>query len=211
MQSFLAGADVEDGQSSSPLALHAKATALYAHAFRLASKYKDGEFNIFCHINPHLSIFFTDQVAYEADLFRLDNYITAFTAKLAFGDDARSEANQHSLVARILARVALIQLHSDEPSGDSRHHDACMAAANSALAVIENLKIDDIKYLDPIMAVSPLLHISLCQQNVSNSFHITFFYSFRTVLDSTRIDWSSFHFRDYESQDDSSTWYFKHT
>ncbi len=87
-------------------------------------------------------------------MLALDDYITSFTAKLQYGDDFRSEADQNSLVARTLARAALIQLYSNSTGNDSRPHDACMAAATSALAVVEHLNVNEFGHLDPIMAVS---------------------------------------------------------
>lgn len=57
------------------------------------------------------------------------------------------------IVARTLARIALIRLHCKHKEREQRSRDACIAAADAALAVVRDMNLGSVVCVDPIMAV----------------------------------------------------------
>lgn len=62
------------------------------------------------------------------------------------------------LVISTLTRGALIRLHDKFIGVDSRSKDACVNAANGILTLLQQVRVSEYLYIDPIMAVSRPLH-----------------------------------------------------
>lgn len=94
------------------------------------------------------------------DVLAFDEVITKFSSTLVpvldLPPQGVTTTSEHIFI-RALARVALIRLHCNFKRQQQRSRDACIAAADSALAVIRELDLSNAKLVDPIMAVRPSL------------------------------------------------------
>ncbi|THH22536.1 hypothetical protein EUX98_g8163 [Antrodiella citrinella] len=153
VQRFLGDGRIVSDPNVATLALRAQASALYARAAWLSSQH-------------------TDQVerqeALHADILAFDECITRFITALtppsqfdpeviASGSGSGSVDVPHThpdlVLIRTLARVALIRLHSCLKNQDQRSRDACVAAADGAAAVVRDLDLPNLRFVDPLMAI----------------------------------------------------------
>ena len=95
-----------------------------------------------------------DKPLFLHEYSRLDNLIAAFINTLPQIQVVTAGESSDTLVACTLARVAVIQLHIPLVAEQERSRDSCVAAANSVVAMVQNLSTNHVGYIDPIMAVS---------------------------------------------------------
>jgi hypothetical protein len=142
----------------SPLALRAKACILFSRASSLASRFDDStslESSFFHAFSSYLSrTDMPNQHAFWREFAALDNLITSFINYLPHLLVISPGDALETLVACTIAQVAVIQLHVRFSKEQAGSRDSCIAAANSILATVQNLNINTLGYLDPIMAVS---------------------------------------------------------
>lgn len=103
-----------------------------------------------------------------ADIIRLDDLIDRFIASLRLPQDAVDpDQARILLVTHTLAHAATIQLHSKFRQPDSPVESKDLAAARTAVNLINNVNLAEMPFLDPILAVSvvPLLHETLSHRN----------------------------------------------
>ncbi|KAF7792786.1 hypothetical protein EIP86_003885 [Pleurotus ostreatoroseus] len=138
-QNFLSVASTADGVSGlTALALRARASVLFSRASLLASQYQDDMPN-------------TNEFWHEFN--KLDSLINAFIT--AFPQViVASRGGRERLVAGTIARVAVIQLHVRFVREQTRSRQRCLMAANEIVTSVQDIKRDNLGFLDPIMAVS---------------------------------------------------------
>ncbi|KAI0090659.1 hypothetical protein BDY19DRAFT_992087 [Irpex rosettiformis] len=139
--SLLNQASLEFSNTSSPPALRAQAATLFSHASRLSSRFDN-------------AMSMTESNAFLTEFNSLDNLITRFTNDLPpVNINNSNDIDAHEiLIASMLSRVAIIQLHHRLSKSQSRSRDACIQYAQTVVAAIQDMK-PDIKFLDPTMAI----------------------------------------------------------
>ncbi|KAH8103333.1 hypothetical protein BXZ70DRAFT_719990 [Cristinia sonorae] len=149
VQRFISGVDagITEVGGEAGLALYAKAAALFARANWLNSQFQEG---------PGLDYSFENVAS-------LDGLITTFINALPPSTDAGTVG---LMVTHTLARVALIRLHLSLKRQDQASKDSCVAAADSALAILDRLNIQATGtrvVIDPILPVgsTPLLNVTV--------------------------------------------------
>ncbi|CCM06514.1 uncharacterized protein FIBRA_08786 [Fibroporia radiculosa] len=138
---FLNGADLSNPPHvSSPLALRAKASALFERAAVLAGR---------VHGNASQSISHSHSLA--ADIAMVDNVINCFVATLPINQQLEASAAHELLVTHTLCRAASIQLHVQEQVGMTSRRKA-VRSAEMAAAVIQGTDFSRITRVDPILS-----------------------------------------------------------
>ncbi|KAH8093820.1 hypothetical protein BXZ70DRAFT_385284 [Cristinia sonorae] len=139
IQSFLDGLLAgNNGQDSSRLATIAKAAALYEHA------------------NRHATLWKTDITARQGDFMRLDSCVERFKQTLPTLVHSQNPSHEvlHSLLlVYTLSQCATIQLHVRFVRQNSTSRSRCLAAANAVVRFAQTLPIQQLKFVNPIMAV----------------------------------------------------------
>ncbi|KZT68936.1 hypothetical protein DAEQUDRAFT_765942 [Daedalea quercina L-15889] len=139
MQTFLSGVSPELTQGMSPMALRAKASALFERASRRASQW-----------TPAMA--YVEQFA--AELFVLENVIQQFVDALPPLHGAPDpDTARDRLITHTFALVASMQVHSTLRQGQNGAPGRDLDAARRAVAAIDSVNLAGIGYVDPIMAV----------------------------------------------------------
>ena len=105
-----------------------------------------------------------DLTAFCEQFQSLHSSITAYLNEIVALESIRPL--RMMLVISTLTRTALIRLHERLVAVDNNSKDACMRAANGILTLMKQVRINEFKYIDPIMAVSqpgpsdfPVIHV----------------------------------------------------
>ncbi|KAI0792128.1 hypothetical protein C8Q75DRAFT_805167 [Abortiporus biennis] len=135
---FLGSAALGDDHGISDLAILAKASVLFSRAAWLASQYKAG---------------ISDKDQSYIDFHALELTTSNFISTIVFVQELDWETGSNSLVALILARVALIQLYSKFVPSTGTAEETRISTASAALSVMYNLDGSTVQFLNPIVAI----------------------------------------------------------
>ncbi|KAH9918952.1 uncharacterized protein B0H18DRAFT_1120056 [Fomitopsis serialis] len=139
IQAFLSGMSPEITQGTSPMALRAKASALFERASRLASQW-----------TPAMA--YVEQFA--AEFFVLENIIEQFIAALPPLHGAVEQGIARDLlVTHTFALVASMQVLSALRQGQNGGPGRDLEAARRAITAFDSVNLGALAYVDPIMAV----------------------------------------------------------
>lgn len=85
---------------------------------------------------------------------KLDNMISTFIDSLPQVIVVSRGENCERLIASTIARVASIQLHVRFARDQARSRQRCILAANAIVTSVRDIRVNELGWLDPIMAVS---------------------------------------------------------
>ncbi|KAK7040796.1 hypothetical protein VNI00_009702 [Paramarasmius palmivorus] len=139
IQEFLQNAP-DNGRSL--FALHAKAAILFEQASLLFRGY-----------TPNMTLH--DGSRFQASFVHLDNLIQSFVRTLPplRGSQQGPITSRKLLLIHVLARVALIQLHSPLTGGETSSHALSLVTAEEVVACLREVKLHDFPFIDPFMGV----------------------------------------------------------
>ncbi|TCD70198.1 hypothetical protein EIP91_004378 [Steccherinum ochraceum] len=124
--------------SLTPLGLYSRAALLYTHVSWAGSRYKEG-------------MPLEEKIALYDQLQNLHGPATSFLNGVMALEPVRPI--RYLLTVSTLARSALIRLHKDYMAIDAYSRETCLSSANSILNLLHGVSLNDIKYIDPIMAM----------------------------------------------------------
>lgn len=149
-------------ESSSPLALRAKAAALFERATRVASQNTPGTFFFLSENVVFMVADYYEQSGNIDNVYvefhRLDNLLKRFMEALLPLNRpevaTNPEATASLLVTHTYIRVAMIRLHASRDAVTSNHQGDDLIAARQVAALLASVRLEDLPFLDPVLGVS---------------------------------------------------------
>ena len=130
---------------------------------------------------PDLQRYFTDLVA-------LENRIARFTSQLVHINMNSLNDARAVVVARSFTAVAIILLHRRFATHEQTSRQKCLAAANAMVATLDAINVQNLAYIDAVMAV----RISHCCAVFCRltTFHSTYGQSCARHSSKSRLDYA---------------------